>query len=43
MVKFAVYNMTNRVNFTNDIPYYGDDFITRQPPRDFDLTLSARF
>jgi hypothetical protein len=42
-VKFAIYNMTNRLNWTNDIPFYGDDFITRQPPRDFDLTISARF
>jgi outer membrane receptor protein involved in Fe transport len=42
-VKFSVYNLANRVNYTNDIPFYGDDFITRQPPRDFDLTISARF
>ena len=41
--KFSVYNLTNRVNWTNDIPFYGDDFITRQPPRDFDLSITARF
>jgi outer membrane receptor protein involved in Fe transport len=41
--KFSIYNMTNRRNWTNDIPFYGDDFITRQPPRDFDLTINARF
>jgi hypothetical protein len=41
--KFSVYNLTDRRNFTNDVPFYGDDFITRQPPRDFDLSVSARF
>jgi outer membrane receptor protein involved in Fe transport len=42
-VKFSVYNLTDRRNYTNDLPVYGDDFITRQPPRDFDLNVSARF
>jgi outer membrane receptor protein involved in Fe transport len=42
-VKFSIYNLTGRQNFTNDVPFYGDDFITRQPPRDFDLSVSARF
>jgi outer membrane receptor protein involved in Fe transport len=42
-VKFSVYNVTDRHNLTNDIPFYGNDFLTRQPPTDFDLTLSARF
>jgi outer membrane receptor protein involved in Fe transport len=41
--KLSVYNVTDRHNFTNDVPFYGDDFITRQPPRDFDFSLSARF
>jgi outer membrane receptor protein involved in Fe transport len=41
--KFTVYNLTDRHNFTNDVPFYGDDFITRQPPRDFDFNISARF
>jgi outer membrane receptor protein involved in Fe transport len=41
--KLSVYNLTNRTNWTNDIPFYGDDFITRQPPRDFDLSITARF
>jgi outer membrane receptor protein involved in Fe transport len=41
--KFSVYNVTDRHNLTNDIPFYGNDFLTRQPPTDFDLTLSARF
>jgi outer membrane receptor protein involved in Fe transport len=42
-LKFSVYNLTDRTNWTNDIPFYGNDFITRQPPRDFDLSFSARF
>jgi iron complex outermembrane receptor protein len=41
--KFAVYNLTDRRNLTNDIPFYGNDFLTRQPPRDFDLSISAKF
>jgi len=41
--KFSVYNVTDRHNFTNDVPFYGNDFLTRQPPRDFDFTLSAKF
>jgi outer membrane receptor protein involved in Fe transport len=28
-VKFTVYNLTDRHNLTNDIPFYGNDFITR--------------
>jgi outer membrane receptor protein involved in Fe transport len=42
-VKFSIYNVTDRHNLTNDIPFYGNDFLTRQPPTDFDLTLSAKF
>jgi len=41
--KLSIYNLTNRRNVTNDIPFYGNDFLTQQPPRDFDLTLSAKF
>ena len=41
--KFSVYNLTNRLNWTNDVPFYGNDFITAQPPRDLDFTISARF
>ena len=32
-VKFTVYNLTDQHNLTNDMPFYGNDFITRQPPR----------
>ncbi len=42
-VKFSIYNVTDRHNLTNDIPFYGNDFLTRQPPTDFDLSLSAKF
>jgi outer membrane receptor protein involved in Fe transport len=42
-VKFSVYNLTSAHNWTNDIPFYGNDFITRDPPRDYDLSISARF
>ena len=31
-VKFSVYNVTDRHNLINDIPFYGNDFLTRQPP-----------
>lgn len=42
-VKFSIYNLTNERNLTNDIPFYGNDFLTRQPPRDYDLSISAKF
>jgi outer membrane receptor protein involved in Fe transport len=42
-VKFSIYNLTNERNLTNDIPFYGNDFLTRQPPRDYDLSVSAKF
>ncbi len=42
-VKFTVYNLTDQHNLTNDIPFYGNDFLTRQPPRDYDLSISAKF
>ncbi len=41
--KFSIYNLTDRHNLTNDIPFYGNDFLTRQPPIDFDFSLSAKF
>ena len=43
MVKLTIYNMTNERNYQNDAPFYGDDFITRLPPRSYDLYLSAKF
>jgi outer membrane receptor protein involved in Fe transport len=43
LVKASIYNLTNERNLTNDAPYNGDDFLTRQPPRDYDLSVSARF
>ena len=43
LFKFAVYNLTSRHNFINDIPFYGNDFLTRVPPRSYDFTVSAKF
>jgi len=43
MVKFTVYNVTDRRNLTNDYPFYGNDFLTRVPPRSYDLTISGKF
>ncbi len=42
-VKFSIYNVTSRHNLVNDYPFYGNDFLTRVPPRDYDLTLSGKF
>jgi outer membrane receptor protein involved in Fe transport len=41
-VKFTVYNLTDRHNLTNDYPFYGNDFLTRVPPRSYDLTISGK-
>jgi outer membrane receptor protein involved in Fe transport len=41
--RLMVYNVANRVNWQNDNPFYGNDFLTRQPPRSFDLTLTGKF
>jgi hypothetical protein len=42
-LKFMVYNLTSQHNLVNDYPYYGNDFLTRVPPRSYDLTLSGKF
>jgi outer membrane receptor protein involved in Fe transport len=42
-VKFAIYNVTSRHNLVNDYPFYGNDFLTRVPPRSYDLTLTGKF
>jgi len=42
-LKFMVYNLTSRHNLVNDYPFYGNDFLTRVPPRSYDLTLSGKF
>ena len=42
-IKLSIYNLTDRVNFVNDIPFYGNDFIQRLPPRSFDLRLTGKF
>ena len=42
-VKLSIYNLTDRHNLINDFPFYGNDFLTRVPPRSYDLTLSGKF
>ena len=41
--KFSIYNLTSEHNLVNDYPFYGNDFITRVPPRSYDLTFTAKF
>ena len=41
--KFSIYNLTDRRNLVNDIPFYGNDFITVNPPRSFGISIKARF
>jgi outer membrane receptor protein involved in Fe transport len=41
--KFSIYNLTSEHNLINDIPFYGNDFLTRVPPRSYDFTFSAKF
>ena len=43
MIKFSIYNLTDQGNLINDIPFYGNDFITRVPPRSYDLSISGKF
>jgi outer membrane receptor protein involved in Fe transport len=42
-VKLSIYNLTDRRNLVNDYPFYGNDFLTRDPPRSYDLTVSGKF
>jgi outer membrane receptor protein involved in Fe transport len=41
--KFEIYNLTNNRNLLNDQGFYGNDFLTREPPRSYDLTLTGKF
>ena len=41
-LRFSVYNMTNQRNLYNDIPFYGNDFITISQPRTFSLSFKAK-
>jgi outer membrane receptor protein involved in Fe transport len=43
MIKLSIYNLTNERNLINDIPFYGNDFLTRVPPRSYDLRFVAKF
>jgi outer membrane receptor protein involved in Fe transport len=42
-LKFSVYNLTSQHNLVNDVPFYGNDFLTRVPPRSYDISFIARF
>jgi outer membrane receptor protein involved in Fe transport len=42
-VKLSIYNLTDRKNVVNDYPFYGNDFLTRDPPRSYDLSLTGKF
>jgi outer membrane receptor protein involved in Fe transport len=41
--RFSIYNLTDRRNLTNDIPFYGNDFITVNPPRSYGISIKAKF
>jgi outer membrane receptor protein involved in Fe transport len=43
LIKFSIYNLTNERNLTNNFPYFGNDFLTRQPPRDYEFSVSVKF
>jgi len=40
--KFSIFNVTDRRNLTNDIPFYGNDFITVNPPRSYAISIKAK-
>jgi outer membrane receptor protein involved in Fe transport len=41
--RFEVYNLTDNRNLLNDQGFYGNDFLTRQPPRSYDLMVTGKF
>ena len=41
--KFEIYNLTNNRNLQNDQALYGNDFLTREPTRSYDLTFTGKF
>jgi outer membrane receptor protein involved in Fe transport len=41
--RFSIFNVTDRRNVTNDIPFYGNDFISVSPPRSYGLTVKYKF
>ena len=43
MAKFEIYNLTDNRNLLNDQAFYGNDFLTREPSRSYDLTLTGKF
>ena len=41
-LKFSISNLTNQRNVYNDIPFYGNDFITVGTPRSYGLMIKAK-
>ena len=41
--RFEIYNLTDNRNLLNDQGFYGNDFLTRAPPRSYDLTFTGKF
>ena len=41
--RFSIFNVTDRRNITNDIPFYGNDFITVSPPRSYEISVRYKF
>jgi len=41
--RFSIFNLTDRRNVTNDIPFYGNDFITVNPPRSYAISVKYKF
>ncbi len=39
--RFSIFNVTDRRNVTNDIPFYGNDFLTVNPPRSYAISIKA--
>ena len=42
-VRFEIYNLSDRRNLLNDQGFYGNDFLTREPPRSYDLMVTGKF
>jgi hypothetical protein len=42
-VTFSVYNLTDQLNWQSSPPFYGNDFLVRNDPRDFEVRLQAKF
>jgi len=41
--KFSIFNLTDRRNLVNDIPFYGNDFLTVETPRSYAISIKYKF